>query len=252
MRRVIEYGGLSIPSVTAGEMERVDDRMMNVYGVHLLQMMENAGAALATLAVHLVPSGRRARRITVVAGAGGNGGGGLAAARRLAAWGWPVEVWLATAMLQAVPQVQHDILQNMGVPVLLAESQGWRGMAQCLASSRLVIDALLGYRVAGPAHGGVAALIQRINQGTAPVLALDVPSGLDPTTGVPTGPAIQATATLMLALPKCGLLEVSAAPYCGDLYLADIGIPCALYTLLGISVPAIFQGEPYIALAASP
>jgi NAD(P)H-hydrate epimerase len=100
-----------------------------------------------------------------------------------------------------------------------------------------VIDGLVGYRLAGPLRGAVAELVRWANAQAAPVLALDVPSGLDSTTGALSDPTVRAAATLTLALPKVGLQAAAAAPFVGELYLADIGVPPALYEGLGLAAP---------------
>lgn len=113
--------------------------------------------------------------------------------------------------------------------------------------STLVIDALIGYGLTGPLTGPVAQLAAWAGRGAAPVLALDAPTGLDVTTGQSVLGAIQAAATLTLALPKPGLL---GAPEVGELYLADISVPSAVYRLLGLDVPALFAQSQVVRLLA--
>jgi NAD(P)H-hydrate epimerase len=105
-------------------------------------------------------------------------------------------------------------------------------------TSDLVIDALIGYSLRGDPVGAAADLITWANDQAAPILALDTPSGLDLTTGAVGTPAVWATATLTLALPKAGLLN---APNVGELYLADISVPSLVYQRMGIAVPALFR-----------
>ena len=84
-----------------------------------------------------------------------------------------------------------------------------------------------------------------------PFLALDVPSGLHPDSGLELEPTIDATATLTLALPKTGLAAATAEHVVGTVYLADIGVPSRIYTELGLFVPPLFLGNPYIQLHSS-
>lgn len=229
-------------------MAMVDDRMINTYHILLLQMMENAGAALAALAVTLAAEVSQPGTIVVLAGTGGNGGGGLVAARRLAAWGWPVTVILASSNLTEVPRIQRTILEPMAVSVTVFEP-GWESrLRPVLEQAVLVIDALVGYGLKGNPEGAVSTLIQQANEASTSVLALDVPSGLNPSTGIPEASTMRARATLTLALPKSGLLEPAAQPYVGKLYLADIGIPQSLYAQMGLVVPPVFDGQHYIPL----
>jgi len=92
----------------------------------------------------------------------------------------------------------------------------------------------------GAPHGETAILIRWANEQDAPTLSLDTPSGLDTTSGQARPPTTRAAATLMLALPKTGLLTPQAAPYVGELYLADISVPPGLYAAMGISAPPLF------------
>lgn len=135
-------------------------------------MMENAGRGLADLAQQLFGPAS----VTVLAGGGGNGGGGLVAARHLANRGISVTVTLARAeqLLAPVTLQQCDILGRMGVPI-----------ASEPAEADLVIDALIGYSLQGNPAGRAAELIEATNRQPAPTLALDTPSGLDVTTGLP-------------------------------------------------------------------
>lgn len=99
----------------------------------------------------------------------------------------------------------------------------------------------------------IAECISSANAAGVPILALDTPSGLDLTTGLPGLPCIQATATLTLALPKTGLLQPAARPHVGKLYVADIGVPPELYALppLNLHVPNMFSKRSVIELDPS-
>lgn len=113
----------------------------------------------------------------------------------------------------------------------------------------LIPDALIGYGLNGYTHGVVMDLIRRANAGGSPVLSLDVPSGLDASTGLAQGACIRATKTMTLALPKHGL---RASNYVGELRLADIGIGSAIHQRLGLHIPDLFAGTPWIRLKAGP
>lgn len=244
MRRTVTYQGIQIPCVDPWEMAMIDCLMLDTYHISLIQMMENAGAALAALAVELMYDKTKPETVVVLAGKGGNGGGGLVAARRLAAWGLKVNVILADDNLAEIPRIQKAILDRMGVPVWTFES----GVKDILAQPALVIDALVGYSLKGKPKGAVATLIEWANHVPDTVVSLDVPSGLNPLTGFPEHPTIRAMATLTLALPKTGLLAPTAQSYVGQLYLGDISIPLSLYSKLDIDVPRIFRGSPYVKL----
>ena len=230
---------MEIPSLTTSQMREVDRAMVEDYGVQLLQMMENAGRNLAHLArTRFLAGDPTGRRVLVLAGRGGNGGGGLASARRLHGWGSRVEVVTAApdTGFQDVPATQLRALERLRVPV-----KSWARGAD-LPQADLIVDAIIGYSLTGAPQGSAADLIVMANSHAVPILSLDVPSGLDATTGEAPGAAVQATATLTLALPKTGLHAQSALPFVGELYLADIGVPPRLYAspALGLEVGPIF------------
>lgn len=227
-----------IPFLTTEQMIEVDRAMIEDYGIALIQMMENAGRNLADVARRIFLGGAPAGRpVAVLAGPGGNGGGALVCARRLANWGAEVRVHLATesARMTEVPGHQLAILRAMGVEVVGADVLGEAGA--------LIVDGVIGYSLRGDPRGGARTLVDWANRMTAPVLSLDVPSGIDTTTGRVASPAIRATATMTLALPKEGLRASGVRPLVGDLYLADISVPPELYASerLGLDVGPIFS-----------
>ena len=215
----------SIPWLTVTEMREVDRLMIEEFAISLEQMMENAGRNLAVLARHQLGGNVSGRRLLVLAGPGGNGGGGLVAARHLMVAGALVSVTLAAPLegLAPVTRKQYDALTRLGL------NAGGES-----ADPDLLLDALLGYGQTGPPNGTVAALIRRATATATPVLALDVPSGLELETGRLHEPHVRATATLTLALPKEGLRAGDAADVVGDLFLADISVPPAVYERLGL------------------
>jgi len=157
----------------------------------------------------------------------------MVAACHLSNRGALVQAKLVTdpASLKDIPAHQWRILNTLGVA-------GDNDPA--LETAELIVDALIGYGLMGNPRGPIAEWIARVNAAQRPVLALDTPSGLDTTTGIPGTPCIVATATLTLALPKVGLLTAAARPFVGELYLADISVPPALYRRLNLHMPPLF------------
>lgn len=227
---------MNAPAITTQQMAEVDGLMIEEYGIQLIQMMENAGRNLAEMARQMLGGNLTGRKITVLCGAGNNGGGGMVAARHLHNWGARVLIGLTSAedKLKDVPAHQWRILKTMGVPEIDQLTKPDEHLD-------LIIDAMIGYGLQGNPHGRVAEWIRWANSQQHPILALDTPSGLDTTTGDPGNPAIRATSTLTLALPKTGLTSSQAEPYVGDLYLADIGVPPELYRRIGIQIGPIFD-----------
>lgn len=236
-----------VPYLTTDQMREVDRAMIEDYHIELIQMMENAGRSLAQLARERFFGGEpRGKQVIVLAGTGGNGGGALVAARHLANWGAQVQAWTTqpAARFAPVPGQQLDILLRMHVPVGGAET-----LPEAVAAD-LLVDGVIGYSLQAAPRGTAGGLIRWANEQAAPILALDAPSGVDTTTGIVHDPAIRATATMTLALPKAGLRAPGVENYVGELYLADIGVPPALFAEpgLGIQVGHIFAREGIIRL----
>src|SRR5574341_1791069 len=230
---------MSLPALTAAQMAEVDRLMMEEYGILLIQMMENAGRSLAEMARRMLNGQLVGRKIAVLSGAGNNGGGGMVAARHLHNRGADVRVkFVGTPeRLKDIPAHQWRILQTMG----LANNDD-----PDLARADVILDAHVGYGLTGDPRGTMAEWIERANAAGCLILALDTPSGLDATTGIPGHPCIRAAATLTLALPKTGLLTPAARAFVGDLYLADISVPPELYRRLGLDVGPLFADDTII------
>jgi NAD(P)H-hydrate epimerase len=221
---------MDVPYLTTSQMREVDRVMVEDYHIDLVQMMENAGRNLAHLArVRFLDGDPAGKRVVVLAGSGGNGGGAMVCARRLSNWGASVEVFL-TRLRGLAPASAHqlDVLRRVGVPVAQA------GAIRRSAGADLVVDGVIGYSLSGAPKGAAAKLIHWASEQDAPVLALDVPSGL----------------TMTLALPKEGLRATGVEQHVGELYLADIGVPPALYSApsIGIEVGPLFSREDVIRL----
>lgn len=232
----------SVPALDVAQMREVDRLMTDDLGITLAQMMENAGSCLARLVRRRFPTaGAAGQPVLVLAGSGGNGGGALAAARRLAGWGLEVRIALAVqpGEMSAVTEQQRRIAASLGMHGASAAAN----VVELPETAALVIDGLIGYSLRGAPRGRCAALIEWAHRAAAPVLALDVPSGLDASSGIASEPCIRATATLTLALPKKGLLASGARTTVGELYLADIGVPPQLYArpTLGLTVVSPFS-----------
>jgi NAD(P)H-hydrate epimerase len=217
--------------IDTAQMVEVDRVMIEDLGIVLLQMMENAGRNLATL-VQLLMAPESA---AVYTGAGGNAGGGMVAARHLANRGVDVTVVAARRrdQLGDVPRHQFDILERMGVPIV-----------QEPVPADVAVDALIGYSLRGAPRDTTADLIGALEAAATPVISLDVPSGLDTTSGQTPGVAVTANATLTLAAPKRGLLH---QPRVGRLFVGDISVPASVYRGMGVTEPApAFGAGPII------
>ncbi|HAL16493.1 MAG TPA: NAD(P)H-hydrate epimerase [Anaerolineaceae bacterium] len=232
---------MKVPALTTDQMMEVDRLMIEEYGIALMQMMENAGSRLASLAIQIMKDTPVNNKVVVLCGGGNNGGGGMVAARHLHNRGVDVKIGLATnpSRMKEIPLHQWNILLNMNIQ---------RAEMGDISKADLIIDALIGYGIRGNPQGAAAEWILRANHSGAPILALDSPSGLDATSGLPGEPCMRATATLTLALPKEGLLKESAKNFVGELYLADISVPPELYRRLGMQIGPIFTQDTIVKL----
>ncbi len=222
--------GVEVPAVSADRMWKIDQIAMQETGPNMFQMMENAGRNLASLSMEVLKKDWRKSQIITLAGAGGNGGGGICAARHLANRGAEVVLCLSQAgRLAEVSAFQLKIFRS---------SHGREVGPQELKAFTpdLILDALIGYNLQGTPRGTARELICWANQTGTPIVSLDVPSGLDATTGDTPGEAIRARWTITLALPKTGLSNAQ----CGDLVLADIGIPPTVFQRMELSYIAPF------------
>ncbi len=227
--------GIEVGAVTAAQMREVDRIAIEEIGPNLYQMMENAGRNLAALTIRLLGSEWRDERIVVLAGTGGNGGGGICGARHLANRGGDVLVVVSDATnLREVPARQLATYRGTDGRVLGPDELGD-------LDPSFILDAVIGYSLSGPPQGPVLHMIEWALSEEAPVVSLDVPSGIDSTTGKAPGTHVVAAHTMTLALPKTGLDGVAA----GDLWLADIGIPRETYRRAGLAVPAGLFGDGF-------
>lgn len=230
-----------VPAVSAAQMAEVDRAAIEEHGIAIEMLMENASYQIAR-AARLLLGDLAGRRVVCLSGTGNNGGDAIGAARRLRGWGADARCILASAVLHATARLQREIAIRSGVSVLSLEEAE-------LGGADLIIDGLLGYSISGPPRGGVERLIALANAAAVPVLAVDLPSGLDPDRGVPLGAAIRAAWTVTLALPKTGLLAEASRELVGELLLADIGIPAAVYDRFGMDTRRLFAAGDLLHIA---
>ena len=219
-------------SATAAQMAEADRIASEDLGIALELLMENASRQIAAAARAFLGD-VAGKRIVALVGGGNNGGDALGALRHLAGWGANVGVVLSrpAERLRPLARRQHDILERLG---LLCDKVA-------IEDADLLLDGLLGYSVTRPPRDAVAEAIRAANASRLPILAVDLPSGLDPDTGEPLGVTIRAALTVTLALPKRGLIETRSGALVGDLLLADIGIPPQAFDRLAIETRGLFE-----------
>jgi len=236
-------------TVTSDQMRELDRRAIEELGTAGEVLMERAGRGVADALLRLAAWGG-ARRATVrlAAGRGNNGGDAFAAARCLREAGADADVWLAAAAgdLKGDALTHFRRMVERGVPVreMPAEAD-WRAARAPAAGSAILVDGLLGTGSRGAARGAAAAAIRWINAAGErnPVVAIDLPSGLNADTGQPEGDTVKADLTITMGLPKRGLLAPAALDVVGNLEVVDIGLPAALTAALPADAELIEAGE---------
>lgn len=204
---------------TAEDIKALDQYTMHTLGVDEKQLMEIAGLQSAEMAARMVPS---KGRIAILYGPGGNGGDALVAAKWLALWEY-------TPILTPShdPDRFRSIVHHQRA---IAEALSLKETSEPEEDVCAVIDGLIGSSLSGDPRGYTAELIDWANDLPVPVLSLDIPSGLDATTGDPHTPCIRAQETIVFGLMKKGLLTQTGKAYAGKITLVDIGLPRALPT----------------------
>ncbi|MEA2912995.1 MAG: ADP-dependent NAD(P)H-hydrate dehydratase / NAD(P)H-hydrate epimerase [Bradyrhizobium sp.] len=222
--------------LTTAEMERAD-RLTIAAGTPGFALMLSAGQAVAQAAMDLVEEGP----IAVVAGRGNNGGDGFVAAAELAARGREVSLILLC---------ERDSLQGDAA----SAARGWKYPVlpfnpQAIGKPALIIDALFGAGLNRPVKGDPYEMIEAINANGAPVLAIDLPSGINGDTGAVMGIAVRATGTVTFFRPKPAHLLLPGRMYCGRVRVADIGIDASVLAEIR---PRTFENVPQLWREALP
>jgi hydroxyethylthiazole kinase-like uncharacterized protein yjeF len=217
------------PYATRDEARAFDRYCLSTLGVAGAVLMENAGRQIADEA-RLMLLLKSPARVLVVAGRGNNGGDGYVVARHLAAHGVAAEVAIVAprADIQGNAAANLRILDALGLPVHVLDGPldtVLGRLTPMLAAADLVVDGLLGTGTRGEIRQPCAAVIDALNAAGRPLLAIDIPSGLDGDTGRPLGPTIRADKTVTLAAMKAGFRNPEAAAYTGEVVVADLGVP---------------------------
>src|SRR5574337_1331956 len=199
---------MAVNIVTARQMRELDRRATEEYGIPSLLLMENAGLQ-ATFELERLFPGLVHRRVVIVSGKGNNGGDGCVMARHLFNRGVAVEVVLLARQTDTKGDARTnlEIIQQVGVPIHeVTTSQKLEANRTLLERADVVVDAILGTGTTGPAKGLFGEAIELLNQSGKPIVALDIPSGLNSDEGVISGPCIKALFTVTFGLPKRGVI----------------------------------------------
>ena len=222
-----------LPSLTSSQVAELDRLAVERFGVATGWLMEAAGWQAARMCD---------RPTAVVCGVGNNAGDGLAAARHLHRWGRLARACCVdSSRLRADAAAELAALERSGVEVM--SEINFEGAA-------MVLDAIFGTGLNRPPAGRFAEWIEAVNASGLPVVAVDVPSGLDADTGVAYSPCVRATSTVTFTLPKSGLRLADGPAQAGRLWVADIGVPSGALSAIGIEPHPLFQAADVVEVSA--
>lgn len=207
------------------QIQKLDRDAIQKLGIPSIVLMENAGAAVARECLKDLKQ-KRSARVCIVCGTGNNGGDGFVAARHLLNAGLKVQIFLFGRAKDLKPdaKVNYQILRKCGCPVQEI-FQGGTALAKAIRTSDLLVDTLFGVGLNRALSEPMQSLISQINQSRKPILAVDVPSGLDATTGRIYGACVKAYKTVALTFAKKGFFRNEGPEHVGKICVVDIGIP---------------------------
>jgi ADP-dependent NAD(P)H-hydrate dehydratase / NAD(P)H-hydrate epimerase len=212
-------------SISAAEMQTLDRRATEEFGVPSILLMENAGRGVAEYIIHHFQE----KRVAIVVGKGKNGGDGLVIARLLHNYGYLVNIILLVepSNFKGDVLLNYEIVLQKGVPL----EKGYKSPKKIptyLAEANLIVDAILGIGIRDQVDEIFASTITAMNQSGRPILSVDIPSGLDADSGEIHGVAIKANVTATMGIPKHGLYKEAGKELSGEIVVIDIGLPKAL------------------------
>lgn len=206
---------------TAKQVRQAEKTSNDDFGITPEALMERAGTAIAN---HIQKSQHQQSKITILCGKGNNGADGLVAARHLHQKGHIVHCVILASPPDLAPLGQKHLksAQELNIPLtFLTTSLD----PNSLPNQDLIIDSILGTGSSGPLTGLLAQVVTATNESNVPILAVDVPTGIDPDTGQTTGLAVRATTTLTLGFPKPFLFQSQGLEHAGQWKILDIGFP---------------------------
>jgi len=209
--------------VTAQEMKEIDRMAIEKYGIPSLQLMEKAGAGVAKVAVKMLAD-PKGKNVFIFCGKGNNGGDGFVAGRYLVQEKAKVKIFLLGKKSELKGDAQVNLKKALKMKLSVAETSVLKKIPEKLDCD-LIIDAIFGTGFKGEVCGLEKEVIKKINDSKIPVLAVDIPSGLDADTGKVQSICVRANHTATMDLPKIGQVFYPGKDFCGELTVVDIGIP---------------------------
>lgn len=211
--------------MTRAQVREIDRLSIEQYHIPGVVLMENAARGAADIACEMLGNPHDAR-VLVLCGGGNNGGDGLALARHLHNRGASVKIALATdpSRYKGDALANWQIIDAMG----LASGIATPALIQSCCA-RLIVDAIFGTGIEQPPRPPFGQIADAANGSGIPILAIDIPSGLDCDSGQPLGPCIRATRTITFVAEKTGFANPAAHPFLGMVTVGDIGCPRCLF-----------------------
>ncbi|MBD3182890.1 NAD(P)H-hydrate dehydratase [Candidatus Poribacteria bacterium] len=213
--------------VNAEEMRNIDNKTINEIGIPGVVLMENAGQGASRIIDYICDT-EDVSSISIFVGKGNNGGDGLVIGRYLDILDYDVKIYLLAEPedFSGDALINLKVAENMSLPMeLLTSEKHLESHKDDINKSHLLIDSIFGTGLKGPVRGFAGKLIDFLNSTGLPIIAVDLPSGLEADTGRAEGPCINAKLTATMALPKLGLLLYPGVNYTGELEIVDIGVP---------------------------
>jgi len=209
--------------LTAKQARAIDLKAKDKFGISTLVLMENAGALVAEEAVGLLD---KKKSVAIFCGKGNNGGDGFVAARRLLVRGIEPDIFLAARVndVKDEARVNLDILLKFKQRIWEVKEGDLGLIRNRISRYNLIIDALLGVGLSGEVRGIYRDLIEIINSSQVHILSVDIPSGLDATTGKILGCCVKAGETITFVAQKLGMVINDGPQACGKVVVKDLGI----------------------------
>ncbi len=210
--------------ITAKQAKEIDIKAHEKFGISTLVLMENAGRAVANEVLESLDS---KKSIAIFCGKGNNGGDGFVAGRHFLIRGIKPDIYLAGRIqdVGGTARINLDILLKLKQKIIEVEENLGLVIKNKFSKHDLVIDALLGVGLFGEVRGIYRDLIGIINTSRAYILSIDIPSGLDATTGKILGYCVKADKTVTFVAKKRGMVIGDGPKYCGKIAVRDLGIP---------------------------
>ena len=223
-------GRAALKSVTSQQMQAIDKIAQERFKITALTLMENAGAAATSLACDMLDAKKEEGRVAVFCGKGNNGGDGLVVSRHLVKRGLKVITYILCGenQLKNDPAVNLRLLKKLGANIVILKEKGALESLSNLSDYDLIVDAIFGTGFKGKPAGPANEIIGLINRSGVKVLSVDVPSGLDATTGRAEGACVNASKTITFGISKTGFYKLDGPRFAKDIIVKNIGFPDSL------------------------